>query len=155
MLLGMLLISTPLLCCCLPFGVSTLLNNSRLLATHKMREILEATQFADAVSLYDYDGTSSSATGGGGHSFVKALYGTQHAYEEIFDAYREQLTSDGWEEFTDGVWRKRTDGTYQMSVENVLNWIRMPGIDTIPEEVIVEGLKEYETVFIVSILNFP
>jgi hypothetical protein len=29
-LLGLLLISTPLLCCCLPVGISTWLNNSRL-----------------------------------------------------------------------------------------------------------------------------
>jgi hypothetical protein len=122
----------------------------------ELREILTATQPSNTVSLYQYAGTSSSATGGGGHTFVKSLYATQQTDEEIFEAYREQLSSDGWEQFTEGVWRKnQPNGMYQITVEDVRHWIRMPGLDTIPQNVIADGLHEYETLFIVSTYHFP
>jgi hypothetical protein len=122
----------------------------------KLGEILATTQISDAVSLYEYDGTSSSATGGGGHTFVKSLYATQQPYEEIFEAYREQLTSDGWEQFTRGVWRKtQPNGIYQIAVENMVDWVGRAGIDTIPPDVIAKGYEDYETLFIVSTYHIP
>ena len=121
----------------------------------RLRKILAATQPADTVCLYEYDGTSSSATGGGGHTFVTSLYATQQTYEETFAAYREQLTSDGWEPFAEGVWRKtQPDGVCQIEVEDLNNWFRWPELYEIPAEVIAEGLQEHETLFIVSARQF-
>lgn len=121
----------------------------------ELEEILATTQLEGTVSLYEFDGTSSSATGGGGHTFVKSLYATQQTYEEVFAAYRERLTGEGWEQFTEGVWRKnQPNGMHQITVENVLDWVRMPEIDTIPPEIITNGLQEYKTLFIVSAFHF-